>query len=120
MQLTLSALSTALALTISLAGGVAAGYGDSCHDEYVVSGVLHGECFDRGGGRVQTQLDLNKCVGFANGQLACDGHGGFADSCDPKTCYLGGTSLFCRCGEGFISYLDLGRCIQNNDGQLGC
>ena len=65
-------LSTALAL-LSAAVFVLAGYGDSCHNERVYDGILSGECFDRGGGRVQTSIDLSQCVGWTGKRLVCDG-----------------------------------------------
>ncbi|GJE93672.1 cyanovirin-N Homology domain-containing protein [Phanerochaete sordida] len=122
MQLTLSSLFTALALALSLAGSAFGdSYGDSCHNQRISRGVLHAECLDRDDGRVQTQLDLNNCVAFQSGRLGCDGHGGFADDCDVNTCLLvGGTTMNCICEQRYPAVVNLGRCIQNDNGQLGC
>ncbi|KAF9036726.1 hypothetical protein BJ165DRAFT_1505543 [Panaeolus papilionaceus] len=85
---------------------------------------LSASCGDGHGGKTNSALDLNACIGLNSspGQfiLQCQPNGNFAALSGCGSCRLGGSIMTCNCGVIPGLQVNLDDCIVNRFGLLAC
>ncbi|PYI28012.1 Cyanovirin-N [Aspergillus indologenus CBS 114.80] len=97
------------------------GFEDTCSILDLLGTALYADCDAKNGDLVRTSINLNKCLGNVNGNLACRANGNYGKSC--YDCVLLSGQLMCTCAGPYgyvLNLYNLNRCIRNENGELVC